>query len=328
MELNKLFSNIYGDLKDITNYVMSSGGKKYILSRTLTVKQNTPLKYYYWNWYKNAFNKDQPAGSMYLPKKIENVGKGTARAKNGVTLTYVDFIYNGKKAVILVNPRYLKLTEKKTIYKSNVEKEKAVLKLKETTDETVHYLQNLALLIIKFAKKKNTLNEAQKKVLTISIRKYNTGVSLLKKVEGISLSTSKYDTNKAISGLGIAPVVIGLVAVGVIVLGVITYFTLDKILNTISAVKKTGYETKLQTIALETLQNNLKNPNLTKEEKQQLVDKTYKVVEDAESQKTLISKQEEKANESIFDTIKTIAYIALAGGGLFVGYKLISKSDK
>ena len=327
MELNKLFNGIYGDLKDISNYIISSGDKKYILSRTLTVKQNTPLKYYYWNWYKNAFNKDQPAGSMYLPKKIINVGKGIARAKNGATLTYVDFIHNGKKVVILVNPKYLTLTEEKTIYKSSVEKEKAALKLKETTDETVHYLQKLALVIIELAKKKNTLNEAQKNVLTLSIKKYKATVNTLKNTGGISLSTSKYDVNKTIDGLGIAPVVIVLVAVGVLVLGVITYFTLDKILNTISAVKKTGYETKLQTIALETLQKNLKNPNLTKEEKQQLIDKTYKVVDDAEKEKTLISKQEEKTNESTFETIKKIAYIALAGGILYVGYGLVSKKS-
>ena len=42
---------------------------------------------------------------------------------------------------------------------------------------------------------------------------------------------------------------------------------------------------------------------------------------------SLISEQEEKANESTFETIKKIAYITLAGGILYVGYGLVSKKS-
>lgn len=331
MEAKAFFETIWGGLKDSTNYMVTSGATPYLISRTLQVKPGTSPRPY-WNWYANAFKHDTPSGTISLSSTITDIGKGsTTDPKTKIKLTYIDFIANGKKVIILFDPRYMTIKEEKAALKMNAQSERATLDLKKAIDASVYNLQKLGLAIIELKKKEKSLNDAQKGVLEKAIKLYHAKIEHFKTIPGISLSTTKYTTS-TVNGLGILPVVLVLVAVGVIVLGVLAYFTIDKILNSISAIQKTGYETQLQTKALETLQVSLKNPNLTKEEKQELVEKTYQVVDDAEKQKALISKQEEKANESagsFFGNIKTILIVTIVGGGLIIlGPKLIPAGKK
>jgi hypothetical protein len=331
MEAQAFFSTIWGGLKDATNYISPFGGVPYLISRTVNVKPGTAPQIFY-NWYSDAFANKNSKGKITLPSTIEDVGMGTKTdPKNKTKLTYIDFIANGKKCVILLDHRYMSIVENKAAFKMNAQKERVALDFKKAIDATVYNLQKLALAIIELKKKENSLNEAQRGVIDKAIKLYHAKVDSLKKIDGVKLSTTNYSTS-TVNGLGIVPVVMVLVAVGVIVLGVLAYFTIDKMLNSISAIQKTGYETQLQTKALETLQKSLANPNLTKEEKQQLVEKTYEVVDNAEKEKALISKQEEKANESstgsLLGTIKTISIIALVGGGLLLASRLIPKQPK
>ena len=326
MEAKLFFETIWGGLKDSYNYIAPVPGSKepYLISRTLNVKKGTPPQVFY-NWYSDAFANKNTKGKITLPDTITDVGMGTA-TKGKTTLRYVDFIANGKKTVILLDSRYMTIKEERAVFKMNAQTERATLDLKKALDKSVYNLQKLGLAIIELKKKEKNLNEAQRGVMNKAIELYHAKVNFLKTIDGVSLSTTKYTTS-TVDGLGIVPVVMVLVAVGVIVLGVLAYFTIDKILNSISAIKKTGYETELQTKALETLQVSLKNPNLTKEEKQNLVKQTYQVVKDAEKEKALISKQEQKANEdtgSFFGNIKKIMIISLVGGGLLlVGVKVL-----
>lgn len=327
METKTFFNTIWGGLKDSYNYIDSYGKEPYLISRTLTIKEGTTARPY-WNWYKDAFEHKTPIGTIQLPVKIEDVGKGTTKDnKTGITLTYLDFVNKGKKTIILFDSRYMTLKEEKSALKISAQKERAVLDLKKTVDATIYNIQKLGLAIVELKKRESKLNAAQKTVLEKAITLYHAKVNFLKTIDGIKISTSSYSTSN-IDGLGLAPVII-LVAVGIVVLGVLAYFTIDKILNSISAIKKTGYETELQTKALETLQKTMADPNIPKEEKQKIIDNTYKVVEDAEKEKALITKEESKANEnSLLGNLKTIGYLALGGGVIFLLAKFIPQKTQ
>lgn len=325
MEAKSLFETIWGGLKDSYNYIDTYGKEPYLISRTLTIKEGTSARPY-WYWYKDAFEHKTPVGTIQLPLKIEDVGKGTVKNnKTGTTLTYIDFINKGKKIIVFLDPRYMDLKEERSALKLSAQKERAILDLKKTVDATIYNIQKLGLAIIELKKRESKLNESQKTVLQKAITLYHEKVNFLKTIDGIKISTSSYPTSN-INGLGLAPVII-LVAVGIVVLGVLAYFTMDKILNSISAIKKTGYETQLQTKALETLQKTMADPNIPKEDKQKIIDNTYKVVEDAEKEKALITKEESKANEnSLLGTLKTVGYLALGGGVLFLASKFIPQN--
>ena len=191
MEAKVFFETIWGGLKDSYNYISPVPGSKepYLISRTLLVKKDCPPQLYY-NWYADAFAGKNSKGKIVLPESITDVGMGTA-TKGKVTLTYFDFIANGKKTVIMMDHRYMSIKEERAIYKMNAQKERATLDLKKTIDQTVYNLQKLALAIIELKKKEKNLNEAQRSVLEKAIGLYHAKVNFLKTIDGVSLSTTK-----------------------------------------------------------------------------------------------------------------------------------------
>ena len=313
------FNAVWGGLKDSYNYIDTFGGQPYLICRKLKIKSGVSIPY--WYWYKEIIDKKSPKGflNIKLPATIEDVGLGKIGKDK-----FVDFIWGGKKVVVRLFAKFMTIEEEKTAYKLTAEKEKVTKNLKTTLDSSAKSLQGLGGIIITLKKKENELNSAQKKVLSDAIIKYNKIATNLGSLDGIKLSTSKLTYGSEMEGIGVVPVVIVVVAIAAIALSVIAYFSIDKILNTISNVKKYHAEAETQITALTTLQKGLENPNLTEKQKQDLIDKTYETVKESkEIQKEIIKKEEKEQKQGLFATIKTVGILAVVAGGLVLVTKLI-----
>lgn len=315
MNISQFFSDVWQGTKDATAYVIGDKNQ-YVAVRDIVLDRENAYPLPYWNQVPDhAGNK--PDGTIYdkIPDHItRDVGYTRANMHE-----YIDFVYMGKRIVVLYNDNYMKLTEKKVEFKASAEKAEAARKLQQESNQLSGMMQVWANSLYKLDKKAST--SKQKQFIAESMANLQKCSDNANAIRGVKF---QYDVNKGLSGTGLGivwtvPMVVGaVVAVGIV--GV----TIAWIASRIADVRKVRISFEAQASAARDMERIQSNPNLSQSDKDAAI-KPYQEILDTGSKSVADINNNSFSMNKLFSDAKSLLLI---GGAIYIGSNLIpSKSN-
>ncbi len=320
VDVDGLFSDLYGGLKDAGNYVYSLGNKPYIVSTTIKFKSSAPAKIPYWVSYKNYLAKATPDGYINSPLKLvfDNAGFATQGSK----MIAFDFLWNGHKTVI-DNAAYLTVTQARDAFGIDANKAAALRNLNYQMAATTKSLQAAGSKLAAL-KSNSKLTTEQATLVKNMETKYNATLNKFASTPGVKVSVS----SGSLQGLGIIPLII--IGGAALVLTAIAAFELPKIAQAQSDMKAYQAQADEQAKILDTYTAELADPKTTPAEKKQIQSKIDQMYQDSLSnQKSLLQNAESESTSPLDMIEKAGSWLIFGGavvGGLYL-YKTLKPSN-
>ena len=308
MSLATFFKNTWNGAKDAANY-LSSGEKPYLISRTIYFNTSGFKALAYWSFYKQAFEKQRPTGLIKkVPVIVQDVGMST-----GGQIKYLDFLYGGKKVVIIYDPSNMRVEEKRTAFEMNAQKEKAIAALAAAANSLTKSINTIGVKLALLNKKKASMTSAQQSRLNEYATRYLGMISKAKEIPELYITP-----DSAASGLqGLGEPVSGTVMllVAVVIVGIVAY-SINAIIEKTGELKEYSAQSDILNKALDAEQQALedyKGGKITKEQYDTTVKNSQKIIENVQATQASIINSQDTGG-----FLGKIQNILMVGAGLFV----------
>lgn len=312
------FQSVWTGTKDAINYIVSEGEKPYLISRTLRIDLKKFKPQGYWDFYKQVFDKRKPLGLLKnLPATINDVGKTIYENR-----TYLDFIYKDRKTVILFNPSFMRLEEKRTAFQLTAEKEKAILALKNSAKGLAKNLNKIGSKLALLDQNKSKLNPKTTERLSGYAQKYLSLIQGLKSVKELNVIP---ESSTSLSGIG-EPLSTAVILIGVVIATGIIAYTLSSINEKNNLLNEYNKEAEILDKAINDEQQALvdyKAGKISSEQYDKKVQNAKDVIKSVqENQKEILDAQNP---DGFLDKVKYLVITGIVGFGLIT---VLGKSKK